>query len=485
VSVSLGVIIEIPGNIAIIGVLRLALPTPDEALIILQVAFAGAIEFDKKRLFFFASLFESRILFMTLDGGMGLLLGWGDDAAFVFTIGGFHPRFTPPPLPFPSPARISVCILDEANAMVRIETYFAVTSNTAQVGAQVQLRFGFDDFGIEGHLGFDALFQFSPFYFIVDVNISLSLNAAGLDVMSVRVDLSLSGPSPWRARGTGHVSLLFFDISADFDVTWGDSANTTLPPITVVPLLKAEFDKRENWTATLPTGNNLLVSLRGGIEAASEVVMHPLGTLRVSQRLLPLGLGLDKLGTQKPSDAKRFDLQVTAGGLEKKSDAREKFAMAQFLNMDDATKLSRPSFEPGNGGLELGAAGAQLATSHMAHRVVRYEVILIDGEYKLHQKKSRFSTGLFAHHLKGSAITRNQMSSAQRVKLNPFGDDSVKVVGDKYTVAHTDTNRAYSTAATDFGSHAEASDYLAQLASLDPVAARTMHVIPSCEVEAA
>src|SRR6185295_10365113 len=102
VTVSLGIIIEIPGNIAIIGVLRLALPTPAEAVIILQVAFAGAIEFDKKRLFFFASLFESRILFITLDGGMGLLLGWGDDAAFVFTIGGFHPRFTPPPLPFPS-----------------------------------------------------------------------------------------------------------------------------------------------------------------------------------------------------------------------------------------------------------------------------------------------------------------------------------------------------------------------------------------------
>src|SRR5918993_2211348 len=46
-SVSLGVIIEIPGNIAILGVLKIALPTEDEAVLLLQVNFAGAIEFDK------------------------------------------------------------------------------------------------------------------------------------------------------------------------------------------------------------------------------------------------------------------------------------------------------------------------------------------------------------------------------------------------------------------------------------------------------
>jgi hypothetical protein len=484
VSVSLGVIIEIPGNFAIIGVLRLNLPTPDAAVIVLQVAFAGAIEFDRKRLFFFASLFESRILFMTLDGGMGLLLGWGDDAAFVFTVGGFHPRFTPPPLPFPSPARLSLCILNEDSAMVRVEAYFAVTSNTVQVGAHAELRFGFDDFGIEGHLGFDALFQFSPFYFIIEVNISLRLNVAGLDVLSVRVELTLEGPTPWRARGTGHVSLLFFEISADFDVTWGESAETTLPPISVVPLLIAELDKRESWTAALPPGNNLLVSLRGGTEAAGELVMHPLGTLRVSQRLLPLGLAFDKMGTQKPNDARRFELLVTGGGLEKKGDVREKFAMAQFLNMDDAAKLSRPSFEPGNGGLELGAAGAQLATSHMARRVVRYEQILIDGEYKRHQRKSNFSTGLFAHYLKGGAVTNSRLSAARRDRFNPFGGDKVTLPGDAYTIVHSDTNRAFAAAAQTFGSEAEARDHLTQIMSANPAAAQALHIVPAWEVAA-
>jgi hypothetical protein len=458
VSVSLGVIIEIPGNIAIVGVLRLALPTPDAALIILQVAFAGAIEFDKQRLFFFAQLFESRILFIPLDGGMGLLVSWGPDPVFVFTIGGFHPRFTPPPLPFPSPSRLSICILNQPTAVIRIEAYFAVTSNTVQVGAQAQLRFGFDDFGIEGALGFDALFRFSPFYFIIEVHISLALSVAGLDLLSVRVNLSLEGPTPWRARGTGHVSLLFFEISADFDVTWGDSAETTLPPIAVV-------------------------SLRGEAASDTDLVMHPLGSLRVSQRLLPLGLALDKLGTQKPSDARRFELVVTGGALVRTDDARERFAMAQFLDMDDAAKLSRPSFQPGNGGLELGAAGADLATSHLARRVVRYEVILIDGEYRNHQKKSRFGTGLFALQLHGSAITKSTLSAARKRQFDPFGGDKVKVTGDAYAIVHADTNQPYA-AAGEFTSEAEARDHLARLASSDPAAARALHVIPAAEAAA-
>ena len=481
ISASLGVIIEIPGNIAIIGVLRLNLPVPDAPLIVIQVAFAGAIEFDRKRLFFFASLFDSRILFITIDGGMGLLLGWGDDSAFVFTIGGFHPRFAPPPLPFPSPTRLSLCILNTSAAMVRIETYFAVTSNTVQVGAQAELRFGFDDFGIEGHLGFDALFQFSPFHFIIEANISLSLHVFGLDLLTVRVDLTLEGPAPWHARGAGHVSLLFFEISADFDVSWGDSAQTTLPPIPIVPRLKAELDKRENWTAALPPGANLLVSLRGGTEVAAELVMHPIGTVRVSQRLLPLGLALDRLGTQRPSDARRCELVVTGGDLHKTGDASEQFAMAQFLDMDDAAKLSRPSFEAGTGGVELGAAGGQLVISHLARRVVRYEAIVIDGEYRRHQPKSPLFGGLFALELGAGAITRSKLSAAHRTNLNPFGIDKVSVTDESYAIVHTDTNRAFDGSAV-FGSEAAARGRLTALSAADPAAARRLQVIPSTEV---
>jgi len=108
ISISLGVIIEIPGNIVILGRLRVNLPTEDRALILLQVTFVGAIEFDKRRIWFFAALFESRVLFITIDGEMGLLMDFSDNPNFVLTVGGFHPRFQAPALPFPTPRRIAL-----------------------------------------------------------------------------------------------------------------------------------------------------------------------------------------------------------------------------------------------------------------------------------------------------------------------------------------------------------------------------------------
>ena len=106
VSLSLGIIIEIPGNIAILGVLKVALPDRGRSpLIVLQVNFVGAIEFDKKRLYFFAALFDSRILFITIDGEMGAAGGVRRRRRTSCSASAASTRaFNPPPLPFPSAA---------------------------------------------------------------------------------------------------------------------------------------------------------------------------------------------------------------------------------------------------------------------------------------------------------------------------------------------------------------------------------------------
>ncbi len=157
VSLSLGLIIEIPGNVALLGVLKVALPTESAALIQLKVSFIGAAEFDKKRVWFFASLFDSRVLIYPIQGEMGLLLSYGDSPNFVLSVGGFHPRFDPPALPFPTPQRVGVSILNQPGARIMATSYFAVTSNTVQFGARADLVLGFDDFGVEGSIGYDAL----------------------------------------------------------------------------------------------------------------------------------------------------------------------------------------------------------------------------------------------------------------------------------------------------------------------------------------
>jgi hypothetical protein len=481
ISLSLGVIIEVPGNVSILGVLRVALPTDDAALIILQVSFVGRIEFDKARLFFFAAMFESRVLFLSIEGEMGVLAAFGDDANFVVSVGGFHPRFNPPPLPFPSPRRISLDLANTPTYKLRVEGYFAVTTNTAQFGARAELFFGLDDFNIKGHIGFDALLQFSPLYFIIEISASLSVTVFGAGLFSVHVRFTLEGPSRWRAHGSGEISILFFDFDVDFDVSWGEENDTTLPPITVMPLLTAEFEKIENWRALLPVGNNLFVSLRKMPEAEAGLVLHPVGVLRVSQRAFPLDLTLDKIGNQKPSDVKRLAVSVAAGGLGKKGDVLEQFAPAQFRNFDDAQKLSQPAYAPEHGGLDLSVQGQQLASSQMVRRVVRYEEIIIDSGFKRFARKfSEFAGTLFQFFLAGASVSKSELSQFEKNKLQPF-KEKIAVQPETFTVAFQATNKTYAADAASFTSAASAHDYLNRKIAKDANLRDALHVIPEFE----
>lgn len=483
ISLSLGIIIEIPGNIAILGVLQVALPTADAALIMLQVNFVGAIEFDKKRIWFFAGLFESRIVFMSIEAEMGLLMAFGDDANFVISVGGFHPRFSPPPLPFPSPRRIEVSIANTPIYRIRIEGYFAITSNTAQFGARAELFFGLDEINVQGHIAFDALFQFSPFFFIIEISASLSVNVFGAGLFSVSVRGSLEGPSPYHIKGHGSISLLFWDVDVDFEETWGERRDTQLPPIAILPILTGELGKADNWRALPPPTANLLVSLRKMESAEAAMILHPLGTLQISQRAMPLELKLDKIGSQKPSDVNRVSLAVTGGGLGKKDDAFERFAPAQFQDFSDADKLSKPAFSKERSGIEL-SAGADLRSSKMVKRVVRYEEIIIDSNSKRFQRSFRDFIGVLFHFFANNgAISRCELSQSAKTKLQPFAE-KIGVNGETYSVAFQANNKAVSAEAASFHSEASARDFMNRQIAADASLAETMHVIPQHELAA-
>lgn len=481
-SISLGIIVEIPGNVAIVGIIKVAIPADDAALIVLQVNFIGAIEFDKKRVWFFASLFESRIVFLTIEGEMGLLVAFGDDANFVLSVGGFHPRFSPPPLPFPSPSRICVDLINTPVARVRIQGYFAITSNTVQFGARIEVFFGLSALNVQGHLGIDALVQFSPLYFVIEISASLSVKAFGVGLFSVGIRGSLEGPAPWHIKGHGSISLLFFDIDVEFEKTWGEAENDQLPPVAVFPILTAELAKAENWRAILPSGQNLLVSLRQLPTTESAMILHPVGVLRVSQRAVPLDLTLDKVGAQKPADVRRLSVAVTGGGLVKQADALERFAPAQFKDFTDADKLSKPAFAPEHSGVDLSAAGDDVRSSVVVRRVVRYEEIILDTNYQRFARRFRgFVSGLFSLFLRGAAVTRCELSQSVRTKLQPF-PDRIEVRPDTFGVAVQATNKPFTAAAATFHSEASAQEFLAAQVAADPALADSLHVLPSTEL---
>ena len=484
-SLSVGVIIEIPpGDIAILGILKLALPADDLAILMLQVNFAGAIEVDKQRIYFFASLFDSHLLFITIDGSMGLLVAYGDDANFVVSVGGFHPQFNPPPLPFPMPQRISVNIINEDYARIHCDGYFAVTTNTVQFGTHSDYYFGFSALSVEGASSFDALIQFSPFHFTVNISTSFSVHVFGAGVFSVDISLMLEGPTPWHAHGTASISLLFWSIDVNIDFTWGDSRDTTLPPVAVMPLITAEFGKQSNWRALLPAGSNLLVSLRKFDPSETGQLLHPIGTLHVSQRLVPLDLTLDKFGNQQPTDANRFALSVASSAFAKIRDVPEQFAPAQFKNMGDAAKLSQPAYVPMDGGIELGAGGIAYASATAITRIVRYHVKIVDTRLRFSRIKFYLlAGGLFQNLLRGGSVARSPLSAWRKAQVKPYAE-AVVVSPETFAVALKSDNTAFHPDAAGFTSQVAANDYLARAVADKPDLAGTLHVLPQFEMAA-
>ena len=484
VSVSLCVIVEEPpGNVAILGVLKCILPDEKTPLLVLQVKFIGAIEVDKNRFFFFASLYGSRVLFMPIGGEMGLLVVWGDEKNALLSVGGFHPKFSPPPLPFPTPDRVSFSIINEPFARIRIHGYFAVTSNTVQFGAAVELFFGAGDFGLKGHLGIDTLYQFSPFYFLANFSASMSVDVFGAGVFSVRIRGQLEGSSPWHIEGEGSISLFFFDIDVPFSHTWGESADTVLPEIAAMPIIHAELEKRENWVALPPAGAQLSVSLRK-TDAGAELVLHPLGVLRISQRAVPLELSIQRVGNQKVSDIEKAVLKVTASGLVQKAKALESFATAQFRDMDAAARLSAPGYEPQVAGADISASGAETQTTHAVKRVVLHELITIDSNYKEHLQRFFNAGKLWFTRLLGSnATARSALSQATKAARVPF-TERVQTEEPGFVIADITDNAAWGGTPT-YVSQAKAKDTLAAQIASSPDMAGKYHVIPAAEAKAA
>lgn len=488
ISLSLGLIIEIPGNIAILGVLKLILPDEAAPIVKIQVAFIGTIDFGKKLLTFDASLFDSAILqTMTLEGDMALRVAWGDEPNFVLSVGGFHPAYTPPPLALPSMKRMSISILNTNIAKIRVECYQAVTSNTVQFGAKAEIKFDLKACSIQGHISFDALFQFNPFYFIISLSAGFSLRAIGIDIMTVRISMSLEGPTPWRAKGTGKVSLLFFDISANFDKTWGETKNTSLPDIHILPIFLEQLKQPEQWNSLIKAGKNLLVAFKELDEVSKQLlILHPAASLVLNQKLLPLNLLVDKIGSQKTADVKELKI-LSANSNDtnlKLQEVKENFARAQYQNMSDAEKLSKPAFEKLPGGVEISMGDDTIATGNMVRKVVDYELTIIDKvPFKPIDWKKYFQNGdyLFSHFIDGASVSQSILSKNYKQKLDPF-EDKLAVHDELYSVVFQKDNKAFSNQAV-FASEYEASQFMQQQIAEDPSLGKQLQVISQFELE--
>jgi hypothetical protein len=277
---------------------------------------------------------------------------------------------------------------------------------------------------------------------------------------------------------------LFFEISVDVDVTFGDDGGVLEPPITVLPKLSLEFQKLESWTAALPPSANLLTTLRKVDEAATVLLLHPLGVLRISQRFAPLNVELAKIGNQPVGDVRKVAVEIAGGPLAVKGSSREMFARGQYQDLSDADKLSKPAFESLDGGVELVAGSAEWATGVGAERNVRYEQIVIDTAFERFTRKFfELSALLFVHFRAGAAISKSPLSQKAQKHRQPFAE-KVAVPGDHYAVAFRRDNSTVSEQAV-FASRTEAEEFLNTKAATDAKFGKNAHVIPAAELNRA
>ena len=384
VTAEIGILIQIPDPvvIAILGVIRLQLPDPDNIIVQLQINFLGIIDFEKKLLSLDATLTDSRILTMTLTGQFALRLGWGSPAVFIFSSGGFHPDFKQAPVELQHMERLGIVIINEADIKLGVDTYFALTTNTVQIGAHVYFWAKSGSYIAVAEVGFDALIQFNPFFFQIAIFLTGRVTGPMIDVV-IDVRGNLSGPNVWHVWGYAHAKVLFFEITIPFDKTFGEPIEELSAGLQdVLLLLKDEVPKNSNWKTVTVINGVSKVSLREIIPGPNEMIVHPNTVLSFNQRVVPLEVDIHNFGNKGVDGSNNFSISaisIPANNVQANfvNTLYDSFAPGNFFEIGKDQKLSRPSFEQMKSGKEFTIGSSSAVAATPVSKPIDFEVIYI------------------------------------------------------------------------------------------------------------
>lgn len=377
VDLKLGLLIEVRSNpakfnkLALAGVLRVTVETGKIKILRLQINFLVLLDLGRKMFSLDAAIYDSRFLAFELQGDMFVRYRWGDDPIWFVSVGGWHPEFTVPgglSLP-PNPKRVMVPLLAKDNPTLKLSFYVAAAPCAFMVGGAIDFKWKYSKFRLEAGLSVDALAEKKEgnWQYIFLFEAKLGVFWGDNRLLGADVRGKLSGPHPWHLVGSASFEIWIFEYNPDFDEYWGEELETVQQYIAVLPLLSQALRDSRNWQAIMPDGRSRHVHFRNTekdrpTEAQADqkdnpLLADPLSRLEVTQQVVPLGLRVDKVGDQRPSDFRRYELRPAAlngeGGFTER-DVEEFFVPGMFLDLDDAEKLSRKSFEKMKSGKGFG-----------------------------------------------------------------------------------------------------------------------------------
>jgi hypothetical protein len=393
ITADIGIVIEFPGpRLALLGVVRMVLPSAKLPLMAINCAIAGFLDFPAGKMSIDASLFDSRVAGYVVSGDMAYRLETGNSTSFLLSVGGFNPGFDAPAR-FPDLRRASVDLGVSGNPRLTASGYFALTSNTAQFGGRIDLNFREGGFRVDGHFGFDTLFVFSPFRFTANISAGIHVSYEGVG-FGVTLHGELKGPTPWQFNGRVCVDLLLDEVCLGMSFTFGRSEPAALPemdpwfgntdinadPRVQVIGLQAAITDARNWQGEEPENGFRVVSLSQAA-TASRTPIDPVGPATLRQKVCPLDQELEKFGEYRPVGHTRFDISSVGlagqnvGDFERVDEA---FAPAHFTELSKSQKLSSRSYDDLVAGVKI--APNRAAAGPVGGHTVAFETVFITAD---------------------------------------------------------------------------------------------------------
>jgi hypothetical protein len=359
VRFDIGLFFELPGptKIVVLGSARATIehPSGGRPYLQLRMDILGVADLAKQTLEYDAVLLDSHLLeILELTGGAAYRLSVGAEPYLVLTVGGFHPAYSPAPLVFPaSLTRVAMTRGTPTDDLYfRFEGYLAVTTNSLQFGASVEVIVNAGSFNIRGFLGFDALIRFLPFHFNFTICASVKVRWKGRTLAALELGGELSGPGPVVFRGKVCIEILFFDICFEETFTLGSLLGPVVTAVaSAVAELLAELVKPANLRAA--GAADPFVAVAPAEAGTALPVVSPVGQLAWSQERAPLDLLLQRFEGAPLTSPET----VSATGPQVTGPDEDWFAPGGFAELFDADALNRRAFERLRGGVRLGVAG--------------------------------------------------------------------------------------------------------------------------------
>jgi hypothetical protein len=288
--------------------------------------------------------------------------------------GGWYPGYKPPP-GFPPLKRLAISLATGDNPRLRLETYFALTPATLQMGGHAEFYYSVDIaviglIEIDAGVGFDAIINF-PADFAVHFNVHVLLRRNRAPFIGIELDVRLTGAEPIVIDGKASLHFLGTHSIPFHKQLGGDPQTPALTPVNVLALVLAALADPRNWSAEPPTGA-AGVRLREDPDpgaTAPPLLVHPLGTLAVHQTVAPLDIALQKFGDAPIDGPSRLEIvsvrvsapasanagvTVTKAGLPA---IKEHFAVSQFTTLTERERVTLPPFERMQAGVQVPSGG--------------------------------------------------------------------------------------------------------------------------------